>query len=142
MDTDELRVCSLRNRLTFERVIGPYVQVKVSQAVRQREKDAGRRMAREGWLDASGCVWCVFDSPSFMRSGSAARALRDDAGSGFDLQVYWSVEDVVMPHECSERWVAERIADEAERQLSELGYACRVEERHVEGDVHLGVRFW
>lgn len=141
MNTGELRVCSLRNRLTFEKVLAPYVRIKIEQAERMRARGARGRRLPEGWLDASGCVWCVFDDPSFLRSGSVAHELRDAADGGFDLQVYWSMEDVVMPHECGERWVAERIATEATRQLEAAGYRCTVEERVVEGEPHLGVSF-
>lgn len=130
MDRAGLRVCSLRNRLTFEKALGPYVTAKIEQTL-------GRG---EGWLDASGCVWCLFDNGAFERSGSLARELRDDPTSGFDLQVFWSMEDVVMPRECDERWVARRIADEAQRQLGERGYRAELEERMAEGGRHLGVR--
>lgn len=130
MDRAGLRVCSLRNRLTFEKALGPYVEAKIAQTLQRSEE----------WLDASGCVWCLFDDEAFMRSGSLAHELRDDPTNGFDLQVFWSMEDVVMPHECDERWVARRIADEAQRQLGERGYHAELEERATEGERHLGVR--
>lgn len=130
MDRAGLRVCSLRNRLTFEKALGPYVAAKIAQTL-QRGED---------WLDASGCVWCLFDDEAFERSGGLAHELRDDPASGFDLQVFWSIEDVVMPRECDERWVARRIAGEAQRQLEERGYRAKLEERTAEGERHLGVR--
>lgn len=130
MDRAGLRVCSLRNRLTFEKALGPYVETKIAQTLQRGE----------GWLDASGCVWCLFDDETFERSGGLAHELRDDPASDFDLQVFWSIEDVVMPHECDERWVARRIADEAQRQLEERGYRAELEERATEGERHLGVR--
>lgn len=130
MDRAGLRVCSLRNRLTFEKALGPYVTAKLEQTLQRGEK----------WLDASGCVWCLFDDEAFMRSGSLAHELRDDPASGFDLQVFWSMEDVVMPHECDERWVARRIVEEVQRQLEEQGYRVEPEERAAEGERHLGVR--
>ena len=130
MDRAGLRVCSLRNRLTFENALGPYVQAKVAQTLRRGEK----------WLDAAGCGWGLFDDGAFMRSGSLAHELRDDPAGGFDLQVFWSMGDVVMPHECDERWVARRIAEEAQRQLEEQGYRAEPEEREAEGGQHLGVQ--
>ena len=67
--------------------------------------------------------------------------LRDERGEDYVLQVYWSMEDVVMPSACTTRWVAERIAGEAIRQLSSRDYRCATEEREAEGEMYLGIRF-
>lgn len=132
----DLGSCACHNRDVFDEVLSSYVVVKLEQVVFAHPHDA-----RSGWFDASGCVWCIFDNEGFLRSGDAGRRLLDDEGEGCAFQVYWSMGDVVMPGACSTRWVAERIVDEATRQLSCRGYRCVPEEREVEGEVHLGVRY-
>ena len=128
--------CASRNREVFEDVLEAYVSTKLGQVLSRLEP-----RARSGWFDASGCVWCLFDDERFERVGDAGRRLCDERGEGYPLQVYWSMGDVVMPQPCDERWVAERIAAEARRQLNERGYRCVPEERLAEGSMHLGVRF-
>lgn len=136
MSNLDLGSCAEHNRMTFDEVLGPYVATKLGQTIPSRP-----RGMRVGWFDASGCVWCVFDDERFLRSGDAGRRLRDEQGEACTLQVYWSMEDVVMPGACGTRWVAERIAEEAIHQLSSRGYCCATEERVAEGETHLGVRF-
>lgn len=128
--------CANRNREVFNEVLGPYVATKLEQVMARLQRGKTR-----GWLDASGCVWCLFDDEGFVRSGDAGRRLCAEKGDDCGLQVYWSMGDVVMPGACDDRWVAERIVEEAMRQLSSRGYRCAVEEREVEGHTHLGVRF-
>lgn len=130
---DELHEAALRNVRVFEEVLAAYVAGKLDQVL--------RRAGRTGWFDASGCVWCLFDDPGFVRSGDAARVARERDGQTFGLQVYWSMGDVIMPGECDEHWVAERIACEAERQLDSLGYRHVREERMTEEGMHMGVAY-
>ena len=132
----ELHASAGANRATFDLVLGLYVRGKLQQ-VMSRLSHGGRR----GWFDASGCVWCLFDDERFCRSGEEGRQLREERGDACDLQVYWSMGDVLMPRECDERWVAERIAAEACRQLGEQGYACATEWRDTAEGRHLGVAF-
>ena len=132
----DLGLCADQNRRIFDDVLAPYVTTKLEQVLARLP-----RGQHAGWLDASGCVWCLFDDESFMRSGDSGRRLREEQGDSCPLQVYWSMEDVVMPGTCDERWVAERIAAETQRQLSSRGYRCTIEERTEEGGPHLGVRF-
>ncbi|MBR3159094.1 MAG: hypothetical protein IKF14_08315 [Atopobiaceae bacterium] len=132
----DLNMCASHNRRVFDEVLRPYVATKLEQVLSSLPHGT-----QSGWLDASGCVWCLFDDESFLRSGDAGRRQRAKQGEGCDLQVYWSMGDVVMPSACDARWVAERIAEEAVRQLSDGGYRCTLEEREVEGETHLGVRF-
>ena len=136
MGEPELGLCAKHNQRVFERVLASYVATKLEQVLSQVP-----RGARAGWLDASGCVWCLFDDEGFVRSGDSGRRLRDELGESCDLQVYWSMGDVVMPGTCDERWVARRIAAEVEQQLASRGYHCAIEEREEEGGTHLGVRF-
>lgn len=128
--------CAEQNLRVFDMVLESYVTMKLEQTMARLPHGA-----RAGWLDASGCVWCVFDDERFLRSGDAGRRLRDEQGEDCGLQVYWSMEDVVMPGMCDARWVAERIAEEATRQLRGRGYRCATEERQAEGKTHLGVRY-
>lgn len=132
----DLIACANKNREVFDDVLAAYVSTKLEQVL---SRLAPR--ARSGWFDASSCVWCLFDDERFERVGDAGRRLRDERGEGCPLQVYWSMEDVVMPQPCDEQWVAECIAAEARRQLSERGYRCVPEERVTEGSMRLGVRF-
>ena len=136
MAEPDLRACADHNRAVFDEILAPYVATKLERVLSQLP-----RGSRSGWFDASGCVWCLFDDEGFARSGDAGRQLRDERDGGCDLQVYWSMGDVMMPGACDERWVAERIAEEATRQLSSRGYRCTREEREAEGATHLGVRF-
>ena len=136
MEEPDLCVCADQNRKVFDEVLASYVATKLGQVLPRVP-----RGKRTGWFDASGCVWCVFDDEGFARSGDAGRRLRDERGKDCDLQIYWSMGDVVMPGDCDERWVAERIAAEATRQLSSQGYRCTEEEHMVDGEAHLGVRF-
>ena len=136
MEEPDLCVCADQNRKVFDEVLASYVATKLGQVLPRVP-----RGKRTGWFDASGCVWCVFDDEGFARSGDAGRRLRDERGKDYDLQVYWSMGDVLMPDVCDERWVAARIAAEAERQLCDRGYKCELEEREEEGTTHLGVRF-
>ena len=133
---DELRSSASENRATFDLALGQYVRSKLRQ-VMSRLPHGGR----QGWFDASGCGWCLFDDERFDRSGEEGRRLREECGDACDLQVYWSMGDVVMPRECDERWVAERIATEASRQLEGQGYACTTEWRDTAEGRHLGVAF-
>lgn len=126
----------MRNRATFERVVGPYVSLKLADKIARRGNTT-----RKSWFDASGCVWCLFDDEGFVRSGCAGRDAKAAEGDAFDLQVFWSLEDVLMPAECDERWVAGRIADDAMRLLTEQGFRCKLEERMTGEGRHLGVRF-
>ena len=136
MEEADLSVCAEHNRGVFDDVLSPYVAMKLEQVL-------GRLPVGKcsGWFDASGCVWCLFDDEKFVRSGDAGRRLRDELGVSCPLQVYWSMGDVMMPDACDERWVAARIAAEAEKQLSSHGYKCKPEEREEEGAMHLGVCF-
>lgn len=136
MEEHDLCLSAERNRKVFDDVLASYVTTKLERVLSQLP-----RKARSGWFDASGCVWCLFDDEGFTCSGDAGRRLRDEQLGGCSLQVYWSMGDVMMPEECDERWVAGRIAAEAERQLSAQGYRCATEEREVDGEIHLGVRF-
>lgn len=136
MDIDELRAQACLNREVLERVLAPYVALKIENVA--RSLDRGERNA---WLDASGCVWCLFDDPAFLRCGSEATALKETLGEGFDLQVFWSMGDVVMPQECDIAWVADRIADESMLQLHKLGYHRGRQSREVEGERHEGILF-
>ncbi|MDO4807791.1 MAG: hypothetical protein Q4A07_11145 [Coriobacteriales bacterium] len=134
MDICELRRHAAHNREVFDRVLAPYVALKVANVVRSLDHDA-----RNVWFDASGCAWCLFDDPAFIRAGNEATALKEAQGGSFDLQVFWSMGDVVMPHECDAAWVAKRIAEEAKAQLAKQGLHCRRQDRHVEGEHHKGV---
>ena len=136
MGEADLRSCADQNQRVFDSVLASYVATKLKQVLAQLP-----RSSRSGWFDASGCVWCLFDDEGFVRSGDEGRRLRDEAGDASPVQVYWSIEDVVMPRACDERWVAERIAAEAVRQLCAQGYRCATEEREAEGAMHFGVRF-
>lgn len=136
MGEADLRSCADQNQRVFDSVLASYVATKLKQVLAQLP-----RSSRSGWFDASGCVWCLFDDEGFVRSGDEGRRLRDERGEACPVQVYWSMEDVVMPRACDERWVAERIAAEAVRQLCAQGYRCATEEREAEGATHLGVRF-
>lgn len=136
MKETDLSSCAEQNRKVFDRVLPGYVSTKLEQMLTRLP-----RGERSGWFDASGCVWCLFDDEGFVRSGDEGRRLRDERGEACPVQVYWSMEDVVMPRACDEWWVAERIAAEAVRQLCAQGYRCATEEREAEGAMHLGVRF-
>lgn len=136
MNAAELRRYAAYNREAFDRVLAPYVATKIANVARSLE-----RGAQNAWLDASGCVWCLFDDPAFKRSGNEASALKETQGAGFDLQVFWSMGDVVMPHECDTKWVAKQIVNEAMRQLPKLGFCCRQQSRKVDGECHEGVLF-
>ncbi|MBP3893128.1 MAG: hypothetical protein J6D34_03715 [Atopobiaceae bacterium] len=134
MTREELERAAQHNRWAFDEVLCPYVQQKLEATV-------GRgRTGQAGWFDASGCVWCLFDDEAFERTGSAASELREQPG-GCGLQVYWSVEDVVMPGECDETWVARRIAAEAAKQLVAQGLVCKEEWRDTAEGRHLGVTY-
>ena len=135
VEREELCAVALRNRQAFDEALRPYVQQKLERTV------LGRTAKREGWFDASGCVWCLFDGEEFERSGSAASEMRERLGDIFGLQIYWSIEDVVMPGECDETWVARRIAAEAAEQLSARGFACKEEWRDTAEGRHLGVAY-
>lgn len=136
MEEFDLRVYADQNRKVFDDVLASYVATKLGQVLPRIP-----RTKRTGWFDASGCVWCLFDAEGFTRSGDAGRRLREEQGKACDLRVYWSMGDVVMPGACDERWVAERIAEEAVWQLSSQGFCCTTEERTVDGETHLGVHF-
>lgn len=136
MDIVELRQQADRNLETFNKVLNPYVSLKIESAAHQL-----KRGARNAWLDASGCVWCLFDDPAFLRSGNEASTLKEELGDELGLQVYWSMGDVVMPPECSPSWVAQRILEEAMKQLSELRYHRKTLAREVDGERHEGVIF-
>ncbi len=136
MDDEELKVQARINREVFERVLAPYVALKIENAMRAIE-----RGSRNAWLDASGCVWCIFDDQAFMRSGNEARERKESHDDSFELQVYWSMGDIVMPHECTEEWVAQRIVEEAKLQLRALGFHRRRQIREVDGERHIGVLF-
>lgn len=136
MEEADLSLCAEHNRRVFDDALASYVAMKLDQVLARLPTGQ-----RSGWFDASGCVWCLFDDEGFTRAGDAGRRLREERGDACPLQVYWSMGDVVMPRICDERWVAERIAMEAERQLSTCGYRCMIENREEEGEVHLGVRF-
>lgn len=136
MDNPDLGSCASHNRQVFDEVLGSYVATKLEQVVSRHPRGTAW-----GWFDASGCVWCLFDGEDFWRSGDAGRRACAEQGDSCALQVYWSMGDVVMPGACDPRWVAERIVQESLRQLSGRGYRCMAEEREVEGETHLGVRF-
>lgn len=136
MTEPDLNLCALHNRSVFDEVLAPYVATKLEQVISNHP-----HAMRTRWFDASGCVWCLFDDEHFARAGDAGRRLRDEQGEDCAFQVYWSMGDVVMPSVCDMRWVAERIATESMRQLSERGFRCVDEEREVDGETHLGVRF-
>lgn len=136
MTEPDLNLCALHNRSVFDEVLAPYVTAKLEQVASRHS-----RGMRAGWFDASGCAWCLFDDERFARVGDAGRRLRDQQGENYPFQVYWSMGDVLMPRMCDARWVAERIATESMRQLSARGFRCVEEEREVDGETHLGVRF-
>ncbi len=133
---DELHEAAERNRFAFERALAKHVRLKLTNTL---ERHDGSK--RAGWFDATGCVWCLFDDEAFARSGTAGREAQAAAGNAFDLQLFWSVEDVLMPVGCDERWVAERIAAEATRQLEAQGFLCKPEEREPDKGLHLGVAY-
>lgn len=135
MEYPELERCADVNREAFEETLPSYVAAKLAQVTPALEEDE-----RQTWLDATGCVWCVFDDPRFLRSGDEGRAVRAACPQDFDLCLYWSFGDVVMPGGCDERWVVERIVEEALRQLPALGLAGRREARVVDGASHEGLR--
>lgn len=136
VDIDELRRCAEQNRKVFDRVLAPYVALKIAGVAKALE-----RGERNVWLDASGCVWCLFDDPAFVRLDSEASSCAKGQDDAFDLQVFWSMGDVVMPPECDAGWVAKRIADEAMRQLPKLGFhRCR-QPREIDAERHEGVLF-
>lgn len=122
------------NRQTFDATLEGYVSQKLAYSLKRLQQGE-----RELWFDATDCVWCVFDDPAFVR--------REDTGlTGTDvptdLQVYWSLGHVVMPSACDVPWVGEHIAQEAQRQLEELGYRCRIEHRtidEIDDQPHVGV---
>lgn len=136
MGERELRACAERNRTVFDEVLASYVATKLGRVLSQLPHGS-----RSGWFDASGCVWCIFDDEGFERSADEGRRLRKERGGECPLQVYWSMGDVMMPEACDERWVAERIAAEAVRQLAARGYRCTIAEREEDDQTHLGVRF-
>lgn len=136
MDNDELMRHASDNRRVFEQVLEPYVALKIANVAHLLE-----RGARNAWLDASGCVWCVFDDPAFTRLDSGKVACGEDREDGPGLQVFWSMGDVVMPPECDAAWAAKRIADEAMRQLPKLGFHRRKQAREVDGERHEGILF-
>lgn len=136
MDIDELRRYAARNREVFDQVLAPYVALKIAGVARSLERGES-----SAWLDASGCVWCLFDDPAFMRSGSEATTLKNALGDDFDLQIFWSMGDVVMPRKCDAAWVAKRILVEAMLQLPRLGYHRVRQRRMVDGELHDGVLF-
>ena len=136
MDEHDLYLSAERNRDVFEDVLASYVATKLERVLSQLP-----RKVRSGWFDASGCVWCLFDAEEFVRSGDAGRRLRNEQDGECSLQVFWSMGDVLMPRDCDERWVAGRIVTEATKQLSAKGYRCAADEREVDGEEHLGVRF-
>jgi len=130
------------NRATFDATLEGYVGQKLAYPTKLLEQGE-----RELWFDATDCVWCVFDDPTFERYEDVrtdSRASSDD-GSASDsdeaseLQVYWSLGDVVMPASCDAAWVARRIADEAVRQFRSQGYRCKLQERMVDDEPHVGV---
>ena len=130
------------NRATFDTTLEDYVGQKLAYPTKQLEQGE-----RELWFDATDCVWCVFDDPAFERYEDAwtdLRASSDDGSASCDdeasdLQIYWSLGDVVMPAACDSTWVASRIADEAARQFRSQGYRCKLQERTVDGEPHVGV---
>lgn len=136
MEERDLCLSAEQNRNVFDDVLASYVTTKLARVLSLLP-----RRACSGWFDASGCVWCLFDAEDFVRSGDAGRRLRKEQIGECSLQVFWSMGDVMMPGECDERWVARRIAGEANRQLSAQGYRCAYEEREIDGETHLGVRF-
>ena len=130
----ELERCADVNREAFDEALPSYVATKLAQVTPALE--AGERQV---WLDASGCVWCIFDDPRFLRQGDEARAVREASPQDFNLCLYWSFGDIVMPCGCDERWVAGRIVEEALRQLPALGLRGRGETRTVDGAAHEGL---
>ena len=136
MDIDELKQHAAYNREVFDRVLAPYVAAKITNVAHALDHGA-----HNVWLDASGCVWCLFDGPDFMRSGDEAQALTETQDDSLDLQVFWSLGNVVMPGACDAQWVAKRIAQEALRQLPKLGFHRRMQSREIEGERHEGVLF-
>lgn len=131
------------NRAAFDATLEGYVGQKLAYSLKRLERGES-----EVWFDTTDCVWCVFDDPAFERhegvrerlramDDGATRASREKAAG--DLQVYWSLGDVVMPAECDTLWVARRIADEARRQLEARGYRCESVERMVEDEMRVGV---
>ena len=130
------------NRVTFDATLEGYVGQKLAYPTKRLGQGE-----RELWFDATDCVWCVFDDPAFERYEDVRTDLRasGDEGSSsgsdedHDLQIYWSLGDVVMPAACDVAWVARRIADEAVRQFRLQGYRCMLQERMVDGEPHVGV---
>ena len=92
MEKTDLSSCAERNRKVFDDVLLGYVATKLEQVLARLP-----RGKRSGWFDASGCVWCLFDADAFARSGDQGRRLRDEVGDACPVQVFWSMEDVVMP---------------------------------------------
>ena len=75
MNETDLDFCARHNRDAFDEVIAPYVSAKLEQVV-SRLSSKGLL----GWLDASGCVWCLFDDEVFLRSGELGRHLQAKQG--------------------------------------------------------------
>lgn len=134
MEYRELARCADLNREAFDEALPSYVAAKLAQVTPALE--AGERRV---WLDATDCVWCVFDDPRFRRSGDEARELRKACPREFDLCLYWSFGDIVMPAGCDERWVAVRIVEEALGQVRASGLAGRRGTRDVSGVAHEGL---
>lgn len=133
MDQVALYDCARHNRQVFDEALVTYVDAKLSQVTPKLTQGE-----RNVWLDATACVWCLFDDERFVRSGNLASELRSQDPT-FDLCVFWSFEDVCMPSGSDCDWVAERIVDESLRQLRQQGLHCRPQTRIVEGEPHRGV---
>ena len=125
----DLAASAAANALVFEDALAPYVQTKVAWATER---------ATSGWLDCTGCIWCVFDDERFVRQELSDAERQDPA---LPYRLYWSIGDVCMPASATPDWVATRIQTEAIRILREAGFTAVPEARTVDGEPHLGVTF-
>lgn len=125
----DLAASAAANAEVFEDALVPYVKTKVVWATDK---------ASSGWLDCTGCIWCVFDDERFIRQELSDAERQDPA---LPYRLYWSIGDVCMPASATPDWVATRIQAEAIRLLREAGFTAGPETRTIDGEPHLGVSF-
>ena len=133
MERETLNDYALRNREVFDLALPIYVEQKLTQALGEFDKTDGCI-----WLDATACVWCLFDDERFVRSGNLASEIKARDAS-FGLCVFWSFGDVCMPSGCDRDWVAKCIVHEGKRQLRALGLHAMSKTRTVERERHKGL---
>ena len=81
----DLAASAAANAEVFEDALVPYVKTKVVWATDK---------ASSGWLDCTGCIWCVFDDERFIRQDLSDDERHDPA---LPYRLYWSIGDVCMP---------------------------------------------